>query len=407
MTKKLFAPQIDNLIEAASRHPEALDEATKSQVLLLFEKIKAIEICGGDERRELWLRAERGSIEDFGDYEDYLEYGEVENREEFENLWKMYYPEPIKWYKLISVSYNNVHSIGFGDELVFRVGEDIEIKYGRDYSELAVWLNEAIEQAIGQLRAGEYNRIIAEGLPYQKRLGKILRNDFWHISPEHKKSHLGDMADDEIQAFVGQVKKQPAESPHERLPQMTAGNFFEYCKIGYVANKYKNSDFLPTKDLYKKNADGRHDGLLDLDEDSAEAFFDWVHDKQFRGGHPWEVCRGGNSTHISLYAHHDDGGWHLSLAGFSWIRSVETVRFYMALVAKGVPVFLYDGAELAEMLTGADYIGIVPENVKPAYCGSMFPEKILDFMNLPFEDTEAIIEAAQWYPIPQIKLANK
>ena len=65
--KKIAAPILDNLIQRASGASDAPDNITKSQVLLLINKIKALDICGDDERRELWLWTERGAIEDYGD----------------------------------------------------------------------------------------------------------------------------------------------------------------------------------------------------------------------------------------------------------------------------------------------------------------------------------------------------
>jgi len=35
----------------------------------------------------------------------------------------------------------------------------------------------------------------------------------------------------------------------------------------------------------------------------------------------------------------------------------------------------------------------------------MFPEEhMLSFMNLPFEETEAVIAAAYWYPLEEVRL---
>jgi len=157
--------------------------------------------------------------------------------------------------------------------------------------------------------------------------------------------------------------------------------------------------------LYVKHADGRDDGLLKLDEDSAEAFLDWYHDQKNRGGHPWEVCRGGNSTHISLYAIQDDEGWYMSLAGSSYGRSVETIKFYLALAKQSIPISLRDSAGIVARLTEDDYIGIVPKGTIPRYCGGLFPDtKMLDFMNLPDDDTDKVISAVEWYPIPKVEL---
>ena len=103
----------------------------------------------------------------------------------------------------------------------------------------------------------------------------------------------------------------------------------------------------------------------------------------------------------------DENGWWLALAGSSYGRSVETVKFYLSLAQRKIPVFVYDGKEIADMLAGHDWIGIVPEGVTPRYCSPYFPgeKKMLQYMNLPDEETEAVIEAAVWYPIDEVKLA--
>ena len=72
---------------------------------------------------------------------------------------------------------------------------------------------------------------------------------------------------------------------------------------------------------------------------------------------------------------------------------------------QGIPIFLYDSAGIVLRLTEADYIGIVPEGTVPRYCRDLFPdEKILDFMNLSDENTDKVIAATEWYPIPLVKL---
>jgi len=64
----LYAPEIDSLIQRASGSADALDEATIAQVMILLKKLKVVKVCGDDERRELWLHAQRGNIDDFGSY---------------------------------------------------------------------------------------------------------------------------------------------------------------------------------------------------------------------------------------------------------------------------------------------------------------------------------------------------
>ena len=404
--KQLPAPQVDTLIYRAEKLYEISDEGTKGLVTELFQKLQSIAVSGDDELRELWLTAPRGSIEAFGDYEKYLEDGELESREEFESRWLSEYPDAQKWYKLSTTVYKGIYSVFINNKLALQINPEPLRQYPYDKSELAGWVLTAAEETIASLKSGSYNEYVSNNLPYRKRLGKILREDYWSIFPEEKREYLKTITPDEITRFVNLIKNQPVDSPESRLREMTSALFFNCCRLGYEANQYEGIDNLTAKETYRKHADGRDEGLLSLDESSTEAFEAWYNDKTRFGGHPWEVCRGGNSTHISLYIRHDEKGWWLRLAGSSLSRSVETVKFYLALVDRDLPVFLTDGMELAAMLTGKDYIGIVPEGIIPRYCSSMFPEeKILDFMNLPYEESEQIEKAAFWYPLREVRMS--
>ena len=185
---------------------------------------------------------------------------------------------------------------------------------------------------------------------------------------------------------------------------MTADLFFQCCKAGYSANNYKGCQNLSGKKLYIKHADGRDEGLCDIDENSSEAFLHW-YDTREHGGHPWEVCRGGNSTHVSLFIWKTENGFFFEVDGKSWTRSIEAIKFYLAIYNMGMPVRILDGKKLAARLTGEDKIGIVPEGIFPRYCHSHFPnEDLLDFMNLPYENREQIAEKCNWYEIPEVTL---
>jgi hypothetical protein len=117
------------------------------------------------------------------------------------------------------------------------------------------------------------------------------------------------------------------------------------------------------------------------------------------------VCRGGNSTNISLYPIRDKKGFYFVLSGDAWTRTIESVKFYLALRGVGIPVYMYKGKNLGERLLGIEKIGVVPEGVFPAYCHSYFPgEDIIDFMNLPYEKTEEVANKCIWQEIPEVCL---
>jgi hypothetical protein len=61
------------------------------------------------------------------------------------------------------------------------------------------------------------------------------------------------------------------------------------------------------------------------------------------------------------------------------------------------------------MVTGNDFIGIVPDNILPRYCHGLFPreDQIIDFMNLEYDKdkTSKIAGKTHWYPLEWIALA--
>lgn len=176
--------------------------------------------------------------------------------------------------------------------------------------------------------------------------------------------------------------------------------------LEYAANNYDGQAFAP-KAQYYRHADGRDDGLKKIDPDSAEAFADWLENRE-KGGHPWEVCRGGNSTHVSLYVglgRVAEGCYHLALAAKSYGRCVEAIKFYLALKHAGLPVIIYGAEFIKKRLLGLERVGIVPNEVMPFYCHSRFPGEDVDsFRHLNHENPDAEIALIEWQPIKPVKL---
>ena len=293
------------------------------------------------------------------------------------------------------------HQITLSDE----DGNDVRVKlYGPGVN--GILLDGTVRNVIEMLKAGTYNDFVQKSLPPQHRTGTILRKDFWDIWPEARAEFFENISPEDVAEFIQKASAQGegSETIQGRLPSMTANGFFRYCAMGYAENKYKGCDKTP-RDQYYLHADGRDDGLKDIDPDDPEAFHAWLHDTSLRGGHPWEVCRGGNSTHVSLRPVDDKNGYYLYLDGDAWNRTVETVKFYLALTRAGIPVYLLEAHTLADRMAEKEKIGIVPDGVFPAYCESWFPnEHIIDFMNLPYDDREKFLPFCTWYDEDPIKL---
>ena len=88
------------------------------------------------------------------------------------------------------------------------------------------------------------------------------------------------------------------------------------------------------------------------------------------------------------------------VAGTSETRTVEAIKFYLALHRAGLPVCMRKATVLKDRLTGRELIGIVPEGVAPFYCHGHFPDQdIIAFMNLPSVRSDQLEIFCHWQKI--------
>lgn len=417
MNEKLYAPQIDNFIDWLSDRNRGgfndnctFTEMSYKLIDKFFDLLKRLSPVSENGCRELWFCVERGTIEDFGDYEDMYKTGEVESYEEFEQLWKDFYPKEKKWYYVEAVHDEEIDykAVMLNHKLVIVVDPRAEKGFEYDIDIFANWLYEETKKCIKQMKNGTYMNFIRANLPLEHRTGTITQKNLWDIYPDSKKEFFEGLSDKDIDDFIAAVTKQE-EKPEKitgRLHSITANDFYRYCSIGYSAMGYDIGSMTP-KEQYFQFADGRDGGLSEINENSSEEFVKWLNGSEWHGSHPWEVCRGGNSTHISLYVYCDNCGFYLGLAGSSYSRSTETIKFYLALFRSGIPVVIYDGKKLTERVMGTEKIGVVPQGITPKYCHSYFPgEDIISFINLPYENTEKVAQKCVWQDIREIKLIS-
>ena len=400
------APQFDDYLHQAQSQPIVVEQNIKDYLLRIYEKMREVAVCGSDEYRNIWLHIQRGDILDYGDFEEYLQEGVVSDFAEFKELWFCDYPEELKWYDFSVNEYNGEYYFYIDGKLTFHIAKECpEYLYKINFKPLISYLDKEIARCVDWLQADEtdYNRYINENLSYSRRTGKIFRKKYWEIFSNDKKRITKGIRKKDVEILKIIVQQSEKETERHYLPEMTAGQFFDICRMGYEANNYFKGRELTSLEMYNAFADGRHEGLTELDLNSAEAFKRWYHDRSRGGGHPWEICRGGNSTHISLYVQKEiNKGWYLWLAGSSVVRVNETVKFAIALYNNQVPFVLSDAEKIYDMVCGTDYIGIAPQEIFPRYCHSLFSdddERIIDFINLGWEETDKIIAAADWYPI--------
>lgn len=412
-----YAPKVEHYRQILDRRDYGsmrdgilYDEETYRLLEIIFDHLKQIAPYSEEYGVwHLWVPVERGPVEAYGSFQDWLDDGCGETYEEFLAEWRACFPDEVSWYQLSFVErpvpepWRSVH-LRYGSVIQWRPKRPEG--FPLDIHAFTQWVLDSLDECIAKLRAGTYNTFVAENLPAKNRTGTVLRKDVWKVYPDRKAMFFENITEEEIRAFIKAMEQADNDRGQAGyIPEMTANDFYRLCAMGYAANNYPGAELTP-REQYYRNADGRDDGLKDIDPDSPEAFLEWLDDRQ-RGGHPFEVCRGGNSTHISLYVHHDENSYSFLLVGEAWTRTVEIVKFYLALREAGIPVEIHNGDLLAARLTGEEKIGVVPDGVIPAYRQSDFPgEDIIDFMNLPFEDGDLLVPYCVWKPEPEVRLAE-
>ncbi len=213
-------------------------------------------------------------------------------------------------------------------------------------------------------------------LPLSMRRGVLLRRNVKALLPDWLPIERG-LGSGESKSILG-ILDRGDPGP---IPDMTAERFFKYCRVAYQANPrtFQGLGFkrrLAGRDYYRRYADGRDGGLLALDPRSAEAFLNWFDSKKRFGAHPWEIYRGGNSTHIDLsVCRHPAGGWSIALDAFSSSRLIETCRIALALDKARLPFCLAHRESYKKRIRDEDWVGIVPEGSEIRYAWQDFPRE--------------------------------
>ena len=258
MSEALHAPQIDNCIrwlwhscDAGSMVQPAYSEQTRADLDRLFSILRQLKPTGENGH------APRGSLADYGDYEEYLEDGAVDSEEEFEALWRADYPQETVWYHFAATedAAYGFRMVSVGRRLVFIEQESREKGFPLDGTELSGWLVQAVAEVLQQVKAGVYNVFVEENLPAEHRVGTISRAAYWQIWPEEKESFFATLSPVEIEDCL-QNAQETGEALPGRLAQLTANDFFRFCALGYQANGYHGAE-KPPKEQYRLHADGR------------------------------------------------------------------------------------------------------------------------------------------------------
>ena len=388
------------------------------ELLLAFEKVLSA-IKDDDGTWIFWIGAERGPIEDFGNYEQLHDFGDYATYEEVKKDWLDWFPRDEYWFKITYISREGHRLVGINDRCVISTSpKESSSEWGRDYTELLSALIEEAEDIVYKLRDGTYNDWLDKALPYRYRFGVMQRKDYWALDDGNRLWDIKELPQEDIAQFIeyAACPEIDGDKPIGRIAEMTAARYFEICGYCYRAAHFTDAEAMTDKQLYCRYADTRDGRLREIEEDSATVFDKWYDtpekvENYADQSHMWEIAQGHTHTMIHLYLRKDERGYYLLMRGGEYARTREVVQMYNALRRNNIPVYLYRYRDIADKIAGNGEVGIVPEfeNGYIYWYGGFYKKGITTFVsfdeeNFPDNIAEKVIELTDWKPLDKLEL---
>ena len=349
---------------------------------------------------------------------------------EVEKRWQIPLRVQKGWQQLDLIDYQGVLFLSLGselnctyDQLKRTVGGTLQVKHRDLLREVYQSLCDISRQVAKDPLA--YHKEMLNHLSPTIRFGTISRQFCRILLPDWNRFDR-ELSPREYSDSVELLRR--AES--RAITDFTAGQFFRFCKIAYLANpqSFQRSlrgevdPSLSGRELYERYADGRDAGLLDIELDDPLAFKQWYLSNARSGAHPWEIYRGGNATHIDLGVMSEGDllseGFKVFLRAPSSSRLVEACRIALALDQAGVPFEWCEKESYLARLQGEDSVGIVPFSQPLLSSAHRFPKefKVFDCIHFdmlrdfnsgkPLAAWSTIKGVISWLPIRPLMLAR-
>lgn len=318
--KKVAAPTIDKVCNF--NHDSVIVDKETTKLLdemfdYLIRNLKYDEKDEEDYYFEFYYCANRGTIEDYESFEDCVDYYGISTFEEYQNLWNREYPNEEYWYyfEFRKVTYNNknYYLIAVNNRIILNVDPLNSKGWGENRTSLVKLVFEVVKDLIGFARIEDYNEYVKNNLDYELREGILLLKDYWEIKPEEKIKYFNELSNINVEDFIAKVQTQSVENL-VLIKDMTANKYYEICKIAYdVIGKGDNK--LSLKELFYKNADGRDQGLSEINGNSIEEFNTWYRENEHHFDHTFEILPGRSFYRANLWIVKKDNGYYLKLSG--------------------------------------------------------------------------------------------
>lgn len=277
------------------------------------------------------------------------------------------------------------------NELHWKLGSD-QVELPPNERGFAPWPNDELlwRDVLGQVQRrlawglanpDRYNRHQDRYVPMERRTGHILRRYTWPLGlgPALPAAELNAL---EQVVLHGQN--------HPPRPALSVARFLSDAAVAYDA-AFEDLRALPPLAKYRRRADSRHGGMLDLPDEDEDAFRQWFRSRSWQGAHPWEIVFG-HPHGVHLYPQLDEqtGHWSYALTVSEEGLYPAAARMAVALDAAAIPLTFPSGKRVLAALRGEDEVEV----------GQSYPAVAIGPL---LESRPDALQHIRWDPLPTLQ----
>ncbi|MGN0438430.1 MAG: hypothetical protein ACI4F4_07890 [Lachnospiraceae bacterium] len=358
--------------------------------------------------RKLWLWTDKGSFEEYAEaFKDHFTYRDEPDYQKMKARWTVDFPDDTVWFNLYLAEHEGNRGLFLDGCCIVDTRVYFASRDRIDMESFLSWILESERKCIEMIKQDTYSNYVSNYLPYIHRSGVVKMSTYWKYVPEDKERIFGRIDPVELDSFLhwDQDKDIGWES-------MTKNEYFQICNDLYdllnlkekypIRKKDAQDETMTPKDYYLAYAAATHydsaHSFLELEEDSAEAFDDFV-ENGYTEHHTWEVCL---SPNIHLFPEKRNGKIFISV-----LCSVDEydllIHLCLELRKKGYPII--KPIEVEERMSGEQLVAIVPsgDNFNWQYAWEI-GVKTSENRSLPKGDCEELIKEISWFPVGEWKM---
>lgn len=189
--------------------------------------------------------------------------------------------------------------------------------------------------------------IVKQAMPYDIRTGRVLgKYALKDLFPSNKKKEI-------LELYRNHIKR------GKKLHGVSLNNYLNTATICYKAAFGSKTDSLSAEQMYRKWADGRDCGMLEIeDKKSKKAFNHWLDNKSHCGGHPFEIVFSWLDHGIHLFPPHRDKPYFSLSVTNNDVYALHFLEMVKALMQNGIPFKAHEIESVLDYLTGETYFTV-------------------------------------------------